>query len=264
MILHVLAGIAALSGGNTAISAGDDACWQMIGGAISESARSSHSRYISYAERSAFSVDGKTLSTFDSNITYRDDGMAFIDDNRWTEPMISDTLDPGPPVLGPYGQSRAAWLAMDDDTATKYPVIARVHSRPSESCRDAGIESIANRAFHHLIVGEEDKTDAGLREAWIDPAALDIVRVVIRAPVHFLVRGRPVKALTDYVLEIQKIDGHPVLRHVSWTYRDRESEGAQIAGDFDFNNYRFSEAAPPGTFTASTAQTAAGTRRVTR
>lgn len=264
MILQILAGIVAFNGASTVTAAGDDACWQIISSAVTESARSSHSRYISYAERSAFSVDGRTLSTFDSKITYRDDGMAFIADDRWTEPMFSDTLEPGPPVLGPYGQSREAWLAMDDDISAKYPVIAHVHSRPSESCRDAGIVNIANREFHHLIVGEEDKTNAGLREAWIDPAALDIVRVVIRAPVHFLVRGASVEALADYVLEIQKVDGHPVLQHVSWTFRDRASEGAQIAGDYDFANYRFSDAAPPGTFTQSTAQTGAGTRRVTQ
>ncbi len=265
MIFHLIAAVAAASAiGVNATPSNDGACWQIIGAALDHSAHSSHARFISYGEQSVFSADGRTLNTFNSSITYRDDGMAYIDDARWTNPMISEVLEPGPPVLGPYGASRSAWLSLDNASNTKLPVIAHVYAHPNESCRDAGIQMLAGRASRHLIVGADEPDRRGLHEMWLDTNALDVVRVVIRAPVHFLVQDSPVQRLANYVIDIQNIVGHPVLRKVTWSYRDRQNgQWTDLAGEYNFHDFRFTEVEPPGTFSATTAaskSTLRGTR----
>ena len=256
MIFQLIAAVAAASAiGVNATPSNDGACWQIIGAALDRSAHSSHARFISYGEQSAFSADGRTLNTFNSNITYRDDGLAYIDDARWTNPMISEVLEPGPPVLGPYGASRAAWLSIDSDLSnSKLPVIAHVYAHPNASCRDAGVQTLEGRALRHLIVAENDLSRRGLHEMWLDPNAMDIIRVVIRAPVHFLEQNAVAQSFANYVIDIQNVFGHPVLRRVTWTYRDKQNgQWTDLAAQYDFHDFHFSDVEPPGTFSAVTA-----------
>ena len=252
MIFHVIAATAAVTVfGVDAAPSNDSACWQIIGTALDRSARETRSRFISYGEQSAFSADGRTLNTFNSNITYRDDGLAYIDDVRWAKPMVSEVVEPGPPVLGPYGQSRSAWLSLDGTSNTKLPVIAHVYAHPNETCRDAGVQTLDGRALHHLVVSEDDAARRGLHDMWLDPSSYEIVRVVIRGPVHFLVQNTPVESLANYAIDCQTVAGHSVIRRVRWSYRDKANgQWVDLSGQYDFHDFRFRYREPPNTFSA--------------
>jgi len=231
------------------VRADDGGCWQMIGAAFSRSANAPHAKFISYNQRSAITADRRTLQDVKSNITYRDDGLAYIVDDRFARPFTSVALEPGPPVLGPYGDARAALLSLSDAAKTPLPVIAHVYAYPNESCRDTGVAAIDRLTFQHLVLGDGQRKGAGLRELWIDPLAMDIARVVIRAPIRFFSgfsAGNIDQVLTDYIVDIERVNGYSVVRRVTWQYRD--AEHGEYTAEYDFGNYRFSYVPPPGTF----------------
>ncbi len=262
MISQLMAGIAAAAIGTSNAQANNGACWQMIGSAVKRSAQAVLPKFISYSERTEFSLNGKPANTYNSQITYRDDGMAYINDDRWTYPMVSESIEPGPPALGPYGDNRAAWLSTESDGSSNLPVIAHVYAHRTRSCRDAGPATIDNRLVEHLIVDAENPSDAGLREIWIDPQ-LDIARLILRAPMTMLVRNAPVQDFANFQVDVEFVDGHAVVRQVSWAYHQKhDGDYEDLAGNYEFMNYSFSQSEPPGTFSAVTASN--GSNRSTR
>ncbi len=258
MISQLMAGIAAAAIGSPDTRATNDACWQLIGSAIQRSAHATQPKFISYSERTEFAVNGKPANVFNSQITYRDDGMAYINDERWTYPMVSASVEPGPPSLGPYGDSRAAWLSAQSNENSSLPVIAHVYAHRTKTCRDAGPVTIDSRTVEHLIVDAENPSNAGLREIWIDPALFDIARLIVRAPMTMLVHNSPVQDLANFQVDVEAVDGHTVVRQVSWAYHQKhDGEYEDLAGNYEFMNYRFSDVEPPGTFSTVTASNGA-------
>jgi len=225
--------------------ADSDSCWQMINGALRLSARSPHAHFISYGERTTIFADGHTLERISSNITYRDDGIAYVSDERWVHPFLSARVEPGPPVLGPYGDMRTAWLSLGTEPPP-LPVIADVHNPPRETCHDAGVQSIERIADEHLIVGAEHPNRVGLHEIWLDPTDLQIAKVVVRGPVLYYVENELKTDLTNFVVDIEHIGGYSVVQRVTWQYREHiYSQWTDLAAEYDFGNYSFSEAPPP-------------------
>ena len=232
----------------------DDACWQTINSALQRSAHSPHAKFISYNERIIVSADGHPLENIGSSIVYRDDGLAYITDDRWVHPFMSFAPEPGPPVLGPYRSDRDAWLNFGD-VNPPYPVIAQVHAFPRESCTYVGTDSIEGRTLEHLVVGHEKRESLGLRDIWIDPLFYDVGRIVVRGPLRFYVRDEIKEEFTDYHVDVENVAGYAVIRRVTWQYRDREySQWTDLAAEYDFKDYSFSEVAPSGSFPVSVAR----------
>ncbi len=233
--------------------AADDGCWQLIDRALQHSAGSPHARFITYGEHFTVFADGIPLENIGSTIVYRDDGLAYVADERWVHPFLSRFLEPGPPVLGPYRDSRPGWLAADT-MVTALPVIAHVHAYPKETCADDGPATVDGKPFVHLTVGHELSERPGLRDIWIDPQAYDIGRVVVRGPLHFYVRDGFKDELTDYTVDLERVAQYTVVRRVTWQYREREySQWTDLSAEYDFRDYNFSDVPPPGTMQAELA-----------
>jgi hypothetical protein len=247
MYLRWISGLAALAfslAAAPAARADTDSCWQLINSALKKSATTRHARFISYDEHARIVRDGSELQAFQSNITYRDDGIAYIADTRWPDPFIGNVVDPGPPVLGPYGDARAEWQALGP-RMSNLPVIASVHNYPTQSCRDLGEESLNGWRTHHLVVDEEDPTHTGLRSVWIDPKSFDVVRLIVRAPLIFYGGDSGKEAFTDYSIDLENIDGYSVVQRVTWEYwQPVYSQLSHLAAEYDFTTYQFSNAPP--------------------
>ncbi len=239
----------ALAFSTTAVARADeDSCWQMIMNALDRSAHSPHARFVSYGELEHIDEDGHTLENVHASITYRDDGLAYVNDERWEYPFVSRYLEPGPPVLGPYGDARDMWLALDSNSPTRLPVIANVHNHPRIGCRDAGAEMLGGMTVRHLLVGEEQRDRLGLRAVWIDPSSLEIKRVIVRGPLQIYGADSIQEKHTDYTVDIEHVDGYSVVHRVWWQYREEfYSQRSLLDAEYVFTNYHFSELPPPGT-----------------
>ncbi|MDP9023937.1 MAG: hypothetical protein M3N13_01000 [Candidatus Eremiobacteraeota bacterium] len=232
----------------------NDACWKIIMQALDHSAHAPHARFTSYGQRATITQDGRTLENVRANITYRDDGVAFVDDERWVYPFVSRNLEPGPPVLGPYGDARNMWLGLDERPPTALPIIANVRSHPNISCRDAGVDGIGGLPVHHLHVGDEIRNRLGLRSIWIDPATSEIRRVVVTGPLRIYGHGDWVEQSADFTVDVRHVEGYAVVDRVWWRYEQEIfSQRTIVDAEYDFMDYRFSESPPPGTLPAGTA-----------
>ena len=231
-----------------------DACWQTIMHALDASAHAPHARFTSYGEKATITQDGHTLENVRADITYRDDGLAYVNDDRWVDPFESRSLEPGPPVLGPYGDARNMWLGLDPKSKPALPVIADVHNHPTLSCRDAGEQAIDGVSYEHLYVGEERRNRLGLRQIWIAPQSFEIRRVVVTGPLRVYGDGELVEQTADYTVDVQRVDGYTVVDRVWWKYEQQVySQRTVVDAEYRFLDYRFSEDPPPGTLSAGTA-----------
>lgn len=252
----VAALILALSATSAArADAGTDACWQLIMQALDHSAHTPRARFTTYGERATITEDGHTLENVRASITYREDGVAYVDDERWVSPFISRNLEPGPPVLGPYGGARDMWLGLDDIPITPLPVIASVHNHPNGACRDDGSQAVDGAPAHHLYIREDRHNRVGLREIWIDPKTAEIRRVVVSGPLRFYGGADgDVAETADFTIDVGHVDGYTVVEKVWWKYEESVySQRSILDAEYDFSDFRFSEEAPPGTIPAGTA-----------
>jgi len=230
--------------GASAVARADDACWQLLFAGIERDAAAPHAAYISYSELVNIENDGYRYERVNANITYRDDGVASIDDERWDHPFISTFLEPGPPVLGPYGDRRQNWLA----AATQQyalPLIAAVHNLAQRRCVDLGNENVNGVRAAHLILPDAPN-GPGLKAIWIEPRSKVIERVMLSG--YFAMYSTPTdltRALANYVIDMESIDGYQVLQRVTWTYVYHVyDQTSRLEAEYDFDNYRF-DMTPP-------------------
>jgi hypothetical protein len=237
--------VASLILGTTAVAHADDACWQLLYAAIERDAAAPHAPYITYNELVDIREDGFRYERTTANITYRDDGQASIDDDRWSHPFVSNMLDPGPPVLGPYGSRRADWLSAAA-TAYALPLIADVHSQQDRQCIDRGNESVNGVSVAHLVLSNAPPGRQALKEIWIDRQSHAIARVVVAEYLKVFTAGWNLeKALTDFSIDMESVDGHDVVQRVTWQYVFHVyDQTSLLAAEYDFSNYRFDQAPP--------------------
>lgn len=233
--------------GSTAAARADDACWELLYAAIQHDAATPHAAYISYNELVDIREDGFRYERTTANITYRDDGQASIDDDRWSHPFVSNLLDPGPPVLGPYGDRRADWLS-SAASAYALPLIADVHNQTDRQCVDRGDQTVNGFDAAHLVLPNAPTDRQALKEIWIDRRTHAIARVIVAEYLKVLtITWGQRKALTDFAIDMQNVDGHDVVQRVTWTYSFHVyDQTSLLAAEYDFSNYRFGQAAPPG------------------
>lgn len=238
--------------GSTAIASAEnvDPCWELLYQALEHSAASQHAPYISYGELIHITQDGHRYEFANANVTYRDDGVAYIDDDRWVHPFLSRSLEPGPPVLGPYGPNRDTWLSFDDSTSiTQLPVIASTRNYRNE-CVDQGDETVDGRATAHLIIPDAPDDRPALKAIWIDRKTFAIRRAVVSQWLTFLYdySGKRGQRLVDYTIAVEDINGYSVIHQVNWEYTYRVySQFSTISAEYTFNGFHFDNKPPIGT-----------------
>jgi hypothetical protein len=254
MIRWLLCGAttAALILGSTVPARSDDTCWQLLYAAIGHGAAAPHAPYISYSELVNIQNDGHRFERANANITYRDDGLAWVDDDRWVHPFVSDLLEPGPPVLGPYGNRRDDWLAV----ATReygIPLIADVHNPSQRQCNIAGDDVVNGVLTAHIVLPDAPNSQPALKEIWIDRGSLAISRLIAAEYLNIYTNTwNLVHPLTDFSIDMENVDGYSVVRRVTWKYSFKVySQESTLDAQYDYTNYGFESAPPPGTLFGS-------------
>jgi hypothetical protein len=227
----------------------DDACWQMVHKAIEASAASQHALYVSYSEVQDINADGNRFMHSNASITYRDDGVAYVDDDRWTHPFTGYLLDPGPPVLGPYGDRRHAWLDLVSQQAQVLPVIANTHNEPASQCEVIPTDtSWRGQKALHLAFPHAHLDKPALISIWLDPDTLRVIHATTRDWLSFWGENGTSLNLVKYEIDVQQVGNFEVLSHVSWEYDFKwYAQVSRMVGDYAFSNYRFSEKPPVDT-----------------
>ena len=226
----------------------DDACWQMVHKAIEASAASDHALYVSYSEVQDILADGNRFMHSSAAITYRDDGVAYVDDDRWMHPFTGYLLDPGPPVLGPYGDRRHAWLDLVDQQAQALPVIASTHNVPVAQCMTLGDELYHGQKAVHIVFPQAHLDRPALIALWLDPATLRVIHATTRDWLSFWGEDGTSLSLVKYEIDVEQVGKYEVLSHVSWEYDFKwYAQASRMVGDYAFGNYRFAEKPPADT-----------------
>lgn len=221
-------------------------CWSIYDAALSHSARAVHPPYVSYDEKISVTADGSPVFTSAAAIDYRDDGLARVSDERFDfEPIVTRATEPGPPVIGPYGKSRAMW----EPTAPGVPVIADVRSEGSVNCALAGEETYKAHDTYHLVFTGAPDSKPHLKELWVDRNTKDIWKLIVTGPVPLLDdRGEP-RGLAEFQVELGYRGTHLVVNHVVWSYRLREySQYVDYFGEYVFDGFKFPASLPSSYF----------------
>lgn len=222
----------------------DDACWQLVHKAILKSALSQRAPYVTYSEIEDISSDGNRFARSSALITYRDDGLAYVDDDRWVHPWIGYLLDPGPPVLGPYGDRRRSWLDLADNSAPM-PVIASTHNSALAQCNDLGDEIWNGQKLAHLQFPDARVDRPALLGIWLDRTSLRVAHAVTRDWLSFWSGEGTSRGLVTYQIDVERIDGYDVLSRVSWEHHYRwYSQSTTMKGEYVFGNYKFASTPP--------------------
>ncbi len=231
-----------------------DPCWQLLYQALEHSAAAPHAPYISYDELIHITQDGHRYEMANANVTYRDDGLAYVDDDRWVHPFVSRVLEPGPPVLGPYGRNRATWLSFEDtDSATGLPVIAETRNYRRE-CIDQGDEVVDGKPTAHLVIADAPSDEPALKAIWIDRKTLAMRRAIVSQWLTFLYdySGKRSQQLVNYTIAVADISGYSVIHQVNWEYTYRVfSQYSTIEAEYVFNGFHFDTKPPIGTLFAT-------------
>lgn len=229
------------------VARADNACWHLVLGAIAHDAAASHPPYITYSENVDIAEDGQRFLYYDVDVVYHDNGVAYIDDKRWGRPFVTDQLDPGPPVLGPYSDARRGWLPTEMLVDGRLETIASVENIPHLPCTDRGDETIEGVRYAHLVLGVADESRPSVKEIWINRQSLAIPRLIVSG--YLLYQNYAVfsHALTDFQIDMQSVDGHQVVRSARWTsYVHWYDQTSKFEATYSFYNYGFtaSDAAP--------------------
>jgi len=229
----------------SAVARADDACWQLLYAALERDAAAPHAAYISYSELVNIQDDGHRYERVNANITYRDDGIASVDDERFARPFMSAVLEPGPPVLGPYGSRRQNWLEAASAEYT-FPLIAAVHNQTHRACVDMGDETVNGLRVAHLVLSDAPANQPTLKALWIDRRSKVIARIVLADYFAMYTGAANLKsALTDFSIDMQNVDGYQVLQRVTWSYTYRVyDQTSRLQAEYDFDNYRFAMTPP--------------------
>jgi hypothetical protein len=215
----------------------------MVYHTIERSAAGPHAPFTHYSERGSIIQDGSVLQRETLDVTYRDDGLALVDDSRWAYPLLSNILEPGPPVLGPYGSRRNIWLALDD-TELPYPIIGDVHTHPKTEC-DMRTEMYAGAQATRIDLPDAPQNRPGLQSLWIDPKSSIVRKVVVLGLLQF--RGPDPSVQPHYApfeVEFEQLGKYTVVRHVTWKFSLRYfSQTSSLFGEYYYDGYSFPERA---------------------
>jgi hypothetical protein len=220
-------------------------CWGLYDRALAHSAALPHPPYVSYSERIDMFVDGETLLRTDAHIDYRDDGVARVSDERFHfVPLVTRSLEPGPPEIGPYGPSREFWMP----AASGVKTIAAVRAHGSVTCAVKDVETLRGRDVYHLAFSGANPGHPHLDELWIDTGSLDVWRLIVTAAAP-ISDANGATGLSRYEVDLAYHGPYLLVDRVTWSYRQRVySQQAEYSGDYTLAGYSFPPALPPSYF----------------
>lgn len=237
-----------------AVALGTSQCWNIYDAALRHSATSAHPPYISYNVLTRVTEDQQPLLYSRSHVDYRDDGLARVLDERFNfEPILTRQTEPGPPVIGPYGSRRAAWLPQDNDL----PIIADVRSAGSIECSLIAAEIYRGRPTYHItFIGNHIDERAGVKQMWVDMRSDDIWKLIVSGPVAFADDPGGEHPLADFEVELNHFGPYLLVTHVVWKYRRHEySQYATYFAEYTLDGYSFPDRLPSNYFAQTTATT---------
>jgi hypothetical protein len=226
-------------------------CWNVFDAALRHSASSAHPPFVSYDVLTRITEDDQPLIYSRAHVYYRDDGLARVQDERFNfEPIITRLAEPGPPVIGPYGSRRSAWLPQDADL----PIIANVRTEGSIAC-NARTEMYHGRGTYHLSFSGGHVADrASLKDMWVDARSTDVWKLIVSGPVSFADDPGDVHPLADFEVELGYTGPYLLVNHVIWKYRRHEySQYATYFAEYTLGSYTFPSELPSSYFAATSA-----------
>lgn len=204
-------------------------CWDVYDAAMHRSAQAVQPRFVSYDENIWVRAYQKDVVHERTHVDYRGDGLAIVQDPRYgPRPVLTRELEPGPPLLGPYGSSKARWQLRDP---SELQTISDVRVTGDERCENAGVVQLDGAPVFHLIFHRDDSSSAGLKELWVDANTAEIRRVVITGPVVYL-GTRDRARLADFDVRVKVVDGYSVITRVTWW------QGFYV-GEYTLQNFSF-------------------------
>lgn len=223
-------------------------CWDIFDGALRHSANAAHPAFVSYDERISITADDRPLLFSLAHVDYRDDGTARVADQRFDyHPIITRRAEPGPPELGPYGNSRAAWLPLDGNEAG-LPVISSVRVGGKVTCTVAGIEKYKGHDAYHLVFGNVPTDRPTVKALWVDTTTGDMWKLIVSGYVLFA-GGAGAQPLTDFEVELAYRGPYLVVDHVVWQYTRREyGQSSTYFGEYHLSGFEFPRNLPPALF----------------
>lgn len=221
-------------------------CWSLYDAALAHSAAASHPAYVTYNERISITMDGARVLYSLANIDYRDDGLARVWDERFDyHPYVTRSTEPGPPVIGPYGEARLMWLP----SAAGLPVIAQVRSSGDVRCTIVGEETYKTHDTYHLTFTGAPDDKPHLKDLWVDRTSHDVWKLIVSGPVLIADDDGRVSGLADYEVELGYSGAHLVVNHIVWSYRLRRySQYVDYFGEYVFDGFAFPQTLPDSYF----------------
>jgi len=233
-------------------------CWDLAYGAIRHRATAPHPPFILYDETLLIEDDGSPLLQSRRSVAYRDDGLARILDDRFmNRPIITRSMEPGPPELGPYGDRRSAWLPLQQADYNTLPLIGEVRSKnPSGlSCTNDGSQRYKDHDVYRITFTTTHTDKPSVREMLVDARTLEIWKVILSGYLPVGLRSDPRNAaLTDFEVEMAQVGIYLVVSHVTWKYRYYEySQYSDLFGEYYYSGFEFPSELPRAYFTESVA-----------
>ena len=212
-------------------------------------AAAAHPAYVTYNERISLIANEQQLVRSTAHIDYRDDGVARVSDARFAnDPFVTHTTDPGPPEIGPYGDSRLSWLPLDPGDTSAMRVIGDVRAHGTLRCTLGDTITYCGHRAYRVSIGNIPLDRPVVKELLVDTTSFDIWKLIVRGFVLF--KGTDsAPALTDFQVEMVYAGPYLVVDHVTWDYRLRQySQYDRLFGEYYFSDFDFPKSLPPSLF----------------
>jgi hypothetical protein len=223
-------------------------CWDIFDTALRHSAMASHPAYVSYDEHIHVTQDDQRLVQSVAHVVYRDDGLAWVRDERFDfTPILTRHEEPGPPELGPYGSERDAWIPQ----LQLLPTIADVRAQGDMSCSNLGEEPYKGHSTFHLRFAQQRPDRPSLKELWVDTVSHDIWKLIVSGYVRFDDDPGARPGLADFQVELGYAGPYLVVNHVVWEYSRRVySQTSVYFAEYNLGGYSFPGSLPASYFGA--------------
>lgn len=222
-------------------------CWTVYDTALMHRASESQPAYVTYNESIAMSADDYPLVDSTARIAYRADGLARVDDRRFNGyTYVTDHVEPGPPLLGPYGDHRDAWLPLTD---TPFPLIGSVRTHGSATCTNLGFELYHGHATYHLQLESAGPPHPSVKDLWIDTGSFEVWKVIASGHLLFVDAQSNQRPLADFQVELAQEGPYVVVDHVTWSYNLRVySQYESLFGEYYMSDFAYPQQVAPAEF----------------
>ncbi|HVS47034.1 MAG TPA: hypothetical protein VMS32_10285 [Verrucomicrobiae bacterium] len=217
---------------------GQQPCWSIYDSALTHRVTEAQPAYVTYDERIALTDDDFPILNSVAQIAYRSDGLARVDDLRFSGfSYVTNHVEPGPPLLGPYGDQRDAWLPSADPP---FPIIENVHSHGGATCSNLGIEQYHGHTTYHLQLTASDPNRPSVKALWIDTGSQEVWKVIASGRLLFVAAQTNVRPLADFEVELAQEGPYVVVNHVTWSYNLRVySQYENFFGEYYMSDFAY-------------------------